>query len=391
MQYRRYGRTDLKISVLTLGTMRIPFNEDTITAEERAEKEANAVATVRAAMDAGINHIDTARGYGNSERLVGLALKELGREHFVLSTKISIQPSRDKAREQIDTCLRELGVDHIDVLDLHGINDEETLKVATSPDGCLKAVQEAIENGSVSHAAFSAHAGPEIVIPAMNTGLFSAASLLFWWTYQRHAPSVTRAAELDMGILTLSTSEKGGLLFHTPPRLVEACHPFSPLTLTHRWLLAQPGVTTLAVGPANPDQLAPHLEAVKEAAVNPQDYLADGEAEALERWVEAEKQALGPTRCTVCFRCLPCPKDVNIPEILRLRNLGTAFDMSEFGKMRYNLLGSADNWFPGQKADQCNRCGDCLPRCPENLAIPDLLEDTHAMLLDRPRKRLWEC
>lgn len=77
-------------------------------------------------------------------------------------------------------------------------------------------------------------------------------------------------------------------------------------------------------------------------------------------------------RCSQCYECLPCPEDINIPEVLRLRNLAVSFDMVEFGKYRYKMFENAGHWFPGRKAIRCTDCGDCLPRCPENLDIPKL-------------------
>jgi uncharacterized protein len=64
--------------------------------------------------------------------------------------------------------------------------------------------------------------------------------------------------------------------------------------------------------------------------------------------------------------------------------------MEEFSKYRYKMFENAGHWFPGAKANKCNDCGDCLPRCPEELNIPNLLRDTHNRLQTQEGKRLWE-
>ncbi|MBD3316864.1 MAG: aldo/keto reductase [Chitinivibrionales bacterium] len=385
MIYKTYGRTGLKISSFTLGAMRIPYKEDKLSSEECCRQEQNALAVVKRAAKLGINHIDTARGYGNSEILVGKALREIGREKFYLTTKIQAPTTRDDARRHVDEALEKLGVDYIDIIDVHGINNEEKLAAATGAQGCVRGIEDAVKDGVVGFVGCSSHGSSELIRKLIDTDRFAAVSLHYFPTYRRHAEVVDYAYKRDVGILILSPSEKSGKLFAPTPKLSVACAPLHPIMLSHRWTLSHRGVTTLAIGPATPDEFDLHLPAF--AHEGP---LIENERAAMERWSKAEETALGDTRCTLCFKCLPCPADVAIPEVLRLRNLAKAFGMVEFGKMRYNLLGKGKDWFPGLKGDACTRCGDCLPRCPENLAIPDLLEETHRILEGGQRERLWE-
>jgi predicted aldo/keto reductase-like oxidoreductase len=86
---------------------------------------------------------------------------------------------------------------------------------------------------------------------------------------------------------------------------------------------------------------------------------------------------------------LPCPNQVPIPNLLRLRNLTLGHDLIEYSQERYNLIGRAGHWWDTIDASACGSCGDCLPRCPHGLNIPQLLADTHARLVAAPRRRLW--
>lgn len=376
MRYRRFGKTDLLLSVFSLGTMRY------LASVSDASK------TVHQAIARGINHLETARGYGQSEQYLGSILKTelpLSREQLHITTKLPPTPDAALMRQWIDESLERLQLDYLDCLAIHGINTWEHLTWVESPKGCMQAVQEAVAKGRVRHVGFSTHAPLDVILAAINTDLFEFVNLHYYYFFQRNAPGVELAYQKDMGVFIISPADKGGRLYTPPPKLEQLCHPFSPLELNYRFLLSDRRITTLSVGPANPTELIAPL-----SVADRDEPLSSTEMEAFSRLETHAKNALGIDRCSQCYACLPCPENIHIPEALRLRNLAVAYEMTEFSKYRYQMFENAGHWFPGVKGNRCTNCGDCLPRCPEQLDIPTLLADTHNRLNGSPRRRLWE-
>ena len=100
-------------------------------------------------------------------------------------------------------------------------------------------------------------------------------------------------------------------------------------------------------------------------------------------------EELGASKCEQCRSCIPCPNEIPIPEILRLRNISIGYGQLEFAKERYNLIGRAGHWWEEKNASFCLECNACVPKCPSKLNIPDLLKETHNLLVEKPKKRLW--
>ncbi|MBF2097004.1 MAG: aldo/keto reductase [Gloeomargaritaceae cyanobacterium C42_A2020_066] len=376
MAYRRFGRTGLRVSVFSLGTMRALATETLFRQ------------TVERAVALGVNHLETAQGYGQGEVYLGRAVRAgLGRPrpNLIVTTKIPPQPTYTAMAETLERSLERLGLDYVDCVAIHGLNTAEHLTWVLNPEGCMAAVRAMQAAGRIRHIGFSTHGPLEIILAAIQSGQFAFVNLLYSLFHPRNRPAVALAADQDMGVFIISPSDKGGQFFTPPSRLVDLCAPYPPWAVNYRWLLSDPRITTLSLGAAHPAELDAPLAWGEQ--IGP---LTENECAVLDRLAQVQADALGSDQCHQCHACLPCPEAIAIPDILRLRNLAVAYDMTGFGKYRYAMLENAGHWFPGRRGDRCTDCGDCLPRCPTHLPIPSLLRDTHQRLQGPAGRRLWQ-
>ena len=216
-------------------------------------------------------------------------------------------------------------------------------------------------------------------------------NLHWYYVYQDNWPAILEARKRDMGVFIISPNDKAGMLFQPSDKLRALTAPLHPMVFNALFCLSHPEVHTLSCGVSRPSDFDIHLETIEKV-----DAARELVAPILRRLEDEMARVLGNTWAKTWQEGLPdwseTPGQINIPWILRLRNLALAYDMIEYGKMRYNLLGNGGHWFPGNKADKLDELdlAECLRRSPNAARIPVALADAHELLAGEERKRLQQ-
>ena len=184
---RRFGRTGLQMPVLTCGGMRFQHRWDEDPPQSiPPENQANLEKTVLRALELGVRHIETARGYGTSEAQLAAVLQKIRRDSFILQTKVAPQANPDEFEKVFLTSLSRLQQPSVDLFSLHGINDRETMEWSVRPGGCLDRARGWQKKGLCRWVGFSTHGSPELVEELVSGGRFDYVNLHWYYIFQEH-------------------------------------------------------------------------------------------------------------------------------------------------------------------------------------------------------------
>ena len=245
----------------------------------RANQE-NLEATIHRAVALGINHIETARGYGTSEMQLGNVLPKLPRDKIIVQTKVAPKANAREFLETFETSMNYLKLDHVDLLSLHGINNRELLDWSLKKGGCLEAAQALQREGRCRFIGFSTHATTDLILATVNTGEFDYFNVHWYFVNDLNRATIEAALQLDMGVFIISPNDKGGNLYEPPKKMVDLCTPLTTKEFNDLYCLARKQVHTLSCGAARPGDFDEHIAALKFYDPDSGDHCAGGKTAA---------------------------------------------------------------------------------------------------------------
>ncbi|MBO4928881.1 MAG: aldo/keto reductase [Clostridia bacterium] len=328
MEYRVLGKTGLKISRVGLGG--IPIQR--IDAEGTKQ-------LVHQLMDAGVNYIDTARGYTVSEQYLGYALEGI-RDKFVLATK-SMARTKEAMAKDIDISLGNLKTDYIDLYQVHNPNMAQ-LEQVLAEGGALEALMEAKEQGKIGHIGLTAHSA-EVFEKALELPWVETIMFPYNIVETQGEALIKKCAEKNIGFVDMKPLAGGAI---------------EDAALAMRFLVSNPDVTVVIPGMADPKEVEVNLSAAENTAPL--------SADELEKVAEV-RQTLGTQFCRRCNYCAPCAVGIQIPSVFLFQGYLDRYGLADWAKDRYGAM--------AVKASACIQCGACEPRCPYGLPIRQMMKE----------------
>ncbi|PLV59902.1 aldo/keto reductase [Thermotoga sp. KOL6] len=375
MQYRDFGRTGVKTSLLGFGAMRLPI----VGEDHSLIDEEKAIEMIRYAIDHGVNYVDTAYPYhgGNSEKVVGKALKDGYREKVFLATKSpvwQVEKHEDFYR-YLDEQLEKLQTDHVDMYLMHALNKERWEKIKALR--FFEFYEKAKAQGKIKFAGFSFHDKYPVfkeIVDGYDWNFCQIQLNYMDVNYQAGLRGLKYAGSKGLAVVIMEPL-KGGKLARLPKRVLDILNRngknWSAVEWSFRWIGHHPEVSVILSGMSTLEQVKENIEIMSKIVPN---NLSEEDLMLIE---EAKRtlESFAVINCTECGYCMPCPNGVDIPGNFRLYNETIMFEDWEGGRGTYR-------WFESQKsaASFCVECGECLSKCPQKLDIPNLLKKVHKEL-----------
>jgi uncharacterized protein len=344
--YRVLGKTGIKLPVITMGVM----NTDNLN-------------LVKAALDAGMFHLDTGQTYqrGKQEAMVGEVLKERSRDSFIIATKArpsvdqnsglySAEATEEAQTKNIDTSLKSLGLDYVDIFYHNNIWVRETALY----EPILKALEKAKKAGKIRSIGISTHRNePEVIQAAIDSKVYDVILTAYNFR-QQHAAEVKRAiakaAEAGLGIVAMKAIGGRAIMEKAGAESIDA-------KAALKWVLQDPNVSTIISGFATFDQMNMNLSIMKDMA------LTKSEKESLRR-----ATLLSGLYCQGCGKCLSqCAYQLPIPDLMRAY-------MYVYGYR--NLVAAQDLLFSlNLPAVICGDCASCPVKCLNRWNVSDRIHN----------------
>ena len=370
MQYRTFNKTGEQVSLLGTGTMRLPLSED------GKVDRLKAISMIRRSIDMGVNYVDTAYMYhdGESEKIVGEALKDGYREKVLLADKMPVWLAKDEdeMKALFEEQFKRLQVDVIDMYLVHNITVPVWKRAQKFK--LMDFLKEQQEKGRIKHIGFSFHDELSLFKEVIDAYPWDFCQIQLNYMdkdFQAGEEGLRYAAEKNIPVVIMEPL-KGGKLTDALPRTVQSLWEQAPIKRTpaewaFRWVADHPEVMVILSGMSSNAQLEENLRILSDAQPC---SLTDQERAIIDQ-VSDEYNKLIQYSCTGCKYCMPCPKKIDIPTAINFYNEWFLYEGNP------KIKDDSPTWLTeGRRPSDCVACKACEEHCPQHLPISEIMEKT---------------